>query len=143
MTTESMLWQPSAERIARANITEFARRAAGIAGRPFPDYAALWRWSTEEREAFWRALWDFAGVIGERGARTLVDPTKMPGRPLVPRRAAQLRREPDRPARRRRRWRCARVPGREQVCPPRLACGARRDGLARRDRVEGARDCVG
>jgi len=79
MTTEAMLWQPSAERIARANITEFARRAAGIAGRPFPDYAALWRWSTEEREAFWRALWDFAGVIGERGARTLVDPAKMPG----------------------------------------------------------------
>jgi len=79
MTTEAMLWQPSAERIARASITEFARRAAGIAGRPFPDYAALWRWSTEEREAFWRALWDFAGVIGERGARTLVDPAKMPG----------------------------------------------------------------
>src|ERR1044072_1201147 len=79
MTTESMLWQPPADRIARANVTEFARRAAGIAGRPFPHYAALWRWSTEEREAFWRALWYFAGVIGERGARTLVAPTKMPG----------------------------------------------------------------
>jgi acetoacetyl-CoA synthetase len=79
MTTEAMLWRPSAERIARANITEFARRAASTAGRPLPDYASLWRWSTEEREAFWCALWDFAGVVGERGARTLVDPTKMPG----------------------------------------------------------------
>jgi len=79
MTTETMLWQPSAERIARANITEFARRAAGIAGRPFPDYASLWRWSTEEREAFWRALWDYAGVAGERGERTVVNPTQMPG----------------------------------------------------------------
>ena len=79
MTTETMLWQPSAERIARANITEFARRAAGIAGRPFPDYASLWRWSIEEREAFWRALWDYAGVTGERGERTVVNPTQMPG----------------------------------------------------------------
>jgi len=79
MTTETMLWQPSAERIARANITEFARRAAGIAGRPFPDYASLWRWSIEEREAFWRALWDYAGVAGERGERTVVNPTQMPG----------------------------------------------------------------
>ena len=79
MTTETMLWQPSAERIARANITEFARRAAGIAGRPFPDYASLWRWSTEEREAFWRALWDYAGVAGERGERTVVNATQMPG----------------------------------------------------------------
>jgi len=79
MTTETMLWQPSAERIARANITEFARRAAGVAGRPFPDYASLWRWSTDEREAFWRALWDYAGVVGERGERTVVNPTQMPG----------------------------------------------------------------
>ena len=79
MTTEARLWQPSAERIARANITEFARRAAGIAWRPLPDYPSLWRWSTEEREAFWCTLWDFAGVVGERGKRTVVNPTRMPG----------------------------------------------------------------
>src|SRR5206468_2227650 len=48
-------------------------------GRPFPDYASLWQWSTDEREAFWRAVWDFAGVIGTRGERTLVDPALMPG----------------------------------------------------------------
>jgi len=79
MTTEAMLWQPSAERIARANITEFSRIAASVAARPFSDYAALWRWSTEEGEAFWRALWDFAGVVGERGERTLVNRNEMPG----------------------------------------------------------------
>jgi acetoacetyl-CoA synthetase len=79
MPTETMLWQPSAERVARANITQFAQRAANVAGRPLADYAALWRWSTEEREAFWRALWDYTGVIGERGARTLANPTQMPG----------------------------------------------------------------
>jgi len=74
-----MLWQPAPERIARANITEFARRAAAAAGRSFPDYAALWRWSNEEREAFWRAVWDYAGVVGTRGERTLVDAGRMPG----------------------------------------------------------------
>jgi len=79
MTTDAMLWQPSAERIARAGITEFSRTAASIAGRPLPDYAALWRWSTEEREAFWCALWDFAGVVGDRGERTLLNRNEMPG----------------------------------------------------------------
>ena len=79
MPTEAMLWQPSAERIAQANITEFGRLAAAVAGTTFANYDALWRWSTEEREAFWRALWDYAGVKGERGARTLVNPTAMPG----------------------------------------------------------------
>ena len=79
MTTDAKLWQPSPERIARANITEFARRAARVSGRSFPDYASLWQWSTDESEAFWREVWDFAGVVGTRGERTLVDPTLMPG----------------------------------------------------------------
>ena len=79
MTTNAPLWQPSPARIAAANITEFARRVANETGKSFPDYASLWRWSNDERETFWRAMWDYAGVIGERGERTLVDGHKMPG----------------------------------------------------------------
>ena len=41
MTTDAKLWQPSPERIARASITEFARRAASVSGRSFPDYLSL------------------------------------------------------------------------------------------------------
>ena len=48
-------------------------------GCQLPDYASLWRWSNDEREAFWRMLWDYAGVIGERGERTLLEPSRMPG----------------------------------------------------------------
>jgi acetoacetyl-CoA synthetase len=40
------------------------------AGGAAPDYAALWRWSNDESEAFWAALWDYAGVIGTRGERS-------------------------------------------------------------------------
>jgi acetoacetyl-CoA synthetase len=84
MTTHTLLWQPSPDRVARANITEFARRISAATGRPLPDYAALWRWSNEEREAFWRAVWDFAGVVGTPGERTLVDPSRMPGATWFP-----------------------------------------------------------
>ena len=79
MTANVPLWQPSPERIAKANITAFARRAEDVAGRRLPDYAALWKWSNDAREAFWRLLWDYAGVIGERGERTLLDDDRMPG----------------------------------------------------------------
>jgi len=79
MTANVPLWQPSPERIAKANITAFARLAEDVAGRPLPDYGALWKWSNDECEAFWRLLWDYAGVIGERGERTLVDGERMPG----------------------------------------------------------------
>jgi acetoacetyl-CoA synthetase len=82
--TNLPLWQPSPERIAAANITEFARRMGAATGMSLPDYAALWRWSNDEREAFWRALWDYAEVIGTRGARTLVEPTRMPGAKWFP-----------------------------------------------------------
>jgi len=79
MTTTALLWQPSAQRIAAASITDFARRIATETGVALPDYASLWRWSVDQREAFWRSVWDYTGVVGEPGARTLVDGHRMPG----------------------------------------------------------------
>jgi acetoacetyl-CoA synthetase len=73
------LWIPSAKRIEQATITDFTRRLATDPGVRLADYAALWRWSVEHKESFWRALWDYAGVIGEPGSRVLVDADKMPG----------------------------------------------------------------
>jgi acetoacetyl-CoA synthetase len=79
MTSSTLLWTPSAERIAQANLTDFTRRASATAGRPLADYHALWQWSIDDRPAFWNLLWDYAGVIGTRGERTLVDGDRMPG----------------------------------------------------------------
>jgi len=80
-----LLWQPSAERIAGARITRFARGLESKAGRAFPDYAALYAWSVEQPEAFWNAVWDFGDVKASlRGAETLVDAHKMPGAKWFP-----------------------------------------------------------
>jgi len=73
------LWRPSPKRVAQANMTEFAARVAKALDIPLPDYTALYAWSIDHREAFWCELWDYAGVIGERGARTLIDGDRMPG----------------------------------------------------------------
>jgi acetoacetyl-CoA synthetase len=73
------LWIPSAKRIEQALITDFMRRLATDRGVRLADYAALWRWSVEHKETFWRALWDYAGVIGDPGSLVLVDPDRMPG----------------------------------------------------------------
>ncbi|MEO8303064.1 MAG: acetoacetate--CoA ligase [Betaproteobacteria bacterium] len=84
MTTNAMLWRPSPARVAAANVTDFARRSLPSAGGTPADFAALWRWSTDNSEAFWRAVWDYAGVVGARGERTLVDPSMMPGAKWFP-----------------------------------------------------------
>jgi acetoacetyl-CoA synthetase len=62
-----ILWSPSAERVERANMTAFMR-ALG-----HEDYAGLWRWSVEDLEGFWRAIWEtyevegsFDAVLGSR-----------------------------------------------------------------------------
>ena len=62
--TTSKLWEPSPERIARANVTAFTRAIEATHGVTLPDMHALWRWSIANTEAFWRAVWDDGGVIG-------------------------------------------------------------------------------
>ena len=80
-----MLWQPSPERIAGANVTRFAALVHERHGVDTGDYAALHRWSIENRAAFWSAVWEYGAVIGERGeGPVLVDGDRMPGAKWFP-----------------------------------------------------------
>lgn len=78
------LWEPSAERIAQANLTAFSRRVAQKHGAVIDDYAALWRWSVDHKVEFWQELWDYAGILGSRGERGLVEGQRMPGAKWFP-----------------------------------------------------------
>jgi len=74
------LWRPSPERIAASNLTRFAAWARERYGAPEGDYTALWQWSVSRREAFWQAMLEFSGVVGERGkAPVLQHGDQMPG----------------------------------------------------------------
>jgi acetoacetyl-CoA synthetase len=74
------VWQPSKERIERANMTAFAREVAATHGAELRDYATLRTWSVEHPELFWPALWRFADVRASRPwDEVLVDGDKMPG----------------------------------------------------------------
>ena len=77
--TNLKLWEPSAERIAGARMTAFMRAVEAEQSTPIPDYAALWRWSVENRETFWRAVWNFCGAIGDPGDAPVADGERMPG----------------------------------------------------------------
>ena len=78
------LWTPSPERIALARITAFAELLREKYSQRFPDYWSLWRWSIANKEVFWRELWDFCGIVGDKGERTLVDGHLMPGAQWFP-----------------------------------------------------------
>jgi acetoacetyl-CoA synthetase len=48
-------------------------------GRAFADYAELWRWSVEEIEDFWAAIWEFCDVRASRPYEQVLDSRRMPG----------------------------------------------------------------
>lgn len=78
------LWSPSPERVAAARITAFTELLREKYSQRFPDYWSLWRWSLANKEVFWRELWDFCGIVGDPGARTLIDGHLMPGAQWFP-----------------------------------------------------------
>jgi acetoacetyl-CoA synthetase len=60
-------------------MTAFARAAARRWNLPHDAWPDFHRWSIEHPGQFWTSVWDWCGVIGERGERALVDGDKLPG----------------------------------------------------------------
>jgi acetoacetyl-CoA synthetase len=79
----TLLWTPSETRIAASRMTAFAAFAAERTGQDYPDFDALHDFSVSDRETFWDLIWDFTGVVGEKGARVLENDS-MPGARFFP-----------------------------------------------------------
>lgn len=62
------LWSPPETMAHGSGMARFAR----MAGIDPNDYDSLHRWSISEPGAFWRTVWDFAGLVGEPGDRDFV-----------------------------------------------------------------------
>lgn len=69
-----IVWQPRSGAFETSNLARFAL-ANGFS--PL-DYDTLHRWSIGDKGAFWRAVWDFSGVIGERGEISFVPAAERP-----------------------------------------------------------------
>ncbi len=75
-----VLWQPSPERQAYANITCFMTLVGERYGVAVTEYAALYEWSIENPAAFWDLLWDFAEIKAVRkGDMVLAHENSAPG----------------------------------------------------------------
>ena len=72
----------------RAEMTRFMRWAGERRGRAFADYDELWRWSVDELEDFWAAIWEFCGVRASRPYRARARLARDAGRALVRGRAS-------------------------------------------------------
>jgi acetoacetyl-CoA synthetase len=78
------LWEPSARLIERARLTEFRRWLEAERGLRFGDYDELWRWSVDDLDAFWAAIWDFFEVQADGDPSTVLASREMPGASWFP-----------------------------------------------------------
>ncbi|MFS1474300.1 acetoacetate--CoA ligase [Vibrio lentus] len=62
------IWQPSDQRIAHANVTQFidSLDQQSVLGRELQNYADLHQWSVEHPESFWQNVWQFCGMVGSQ-----------------------------------------------------------------------------
>jgi acetoacetyl-CoA synthetase len=143
-----VLWRASAERRAGSRIGGYLRWLAADRGLSFADddYEALWRWSVDDLDGFWRSVWDHFDLRSATPVDRALASREMPGAAWFP--GAQLnyaehalRAEPaeqDGPA----------IVGRSQSRPPvslsmvelrdqvaRCRAGLQRLGVGRGDRV--------
>ncbi|MGH1358086.1 MAG: acetoacetate--CoA ligase [Burkholderiaceae bacterium] len=73
------IWRPDATRTAAADITRFTAWLQQTRGLNLPDYESLWRWSTDEIEAFWEAVWQWFEIRSHSDYKQVLLKRQMPG----------------------------------------------------------------
>jgi acetoacetyl-CoA synthetase len=78
--SDEPLWTPSEERIEASTLARFA----GKVGHDPRDYDALWRWSVDDLEGFWREVCDFFEVRFDTPSERVLGSREMPGAEWFP-----------------------------------------------------------
>jgi len=73
------LWAPSPEQLASVEMCRFMQWVGERRGRAFADYDELWRWSVDELEDFWAAVWEFCEVRASKPYERVLASREMPG----------------------------------------------------------------
>ena len=98
MTEESpdlqgrLLWEPTPQIIADANVTRFMGWLRETRGHEFRTYDDLWQWSVTDLDGFWGGVWDFFEVRSMTPYEAVLAKRGMPGSVWFPRRGVELRR---------------------------------------------------
>ena len=66
------LWKPSTKRINASRMHVYQQWLHAQGHSVGDDYASLYRWSIEHGELFWNSLWDYLGVIGDKGSDRVI-----------------------------------------------------------------------
>ena len=79
-----LLWEPSIKLIDESNVTQFMQWLEHEKNQHFSDYSEFRRWSTDDIEGFWAALWEYFDVQSATPYQCVLEERKMPGAKWFP-----------------------------------------------------------
>ena len=79
-----VLWAPSPERADASTMAQFERFVRVRTGKTFNDYNEMWRWSIEDLDGFWSAIWAFFDLGASAPPTRFIDNRQMPGAEWCP-----------------------------------------------------------
>jgi acetoacetyl-CoA synthetase len=79
-----VLWTPPADARAITQLGRFMDFVRDERGRDFAEYEDLWRWSVEDLEGFWGAVWDFFKIRAHTPPERVLGSAEMPGAEWFP-----------------------------------------------------------
>jgi acetoacetyl-CoA synthetase len=82
--SDQPLWTPRPDRVAASQVMAFMRAVSSCYGIRLSTYRDLHAWTVANPDRFWGLIWDSCGVIGDKGARLVMDSGKMPGARFLP-----------------------------------------------------------
>jgi acetoacetyl-CoA synthetase len=86
MTANQMtkLWEPSKDRVEKANVTQYINWLNENKGLKFNNYDDLWKWSVAEIESFWGSIWEYFNVQSKTPYESVLVDDQMPGAKWFP-----------------------------------------------------------
>src|SRR2546430_10204048 len=79
MASGDVLWRPPDGVRERSRVGDFLDWLARERSLHFAGYADLWEWSTTDLTGFWRAVWDYFGVLTYEPPGAVLPDARMPG----------------------------------------------------------------
>ena len=75
----TILWEPGADVVSRANMTRYMQWLAAEKSLTFQDYNSLWQWSVTALEDFWQSLWEYFDIRASKRYSAVLTKRQMPG----------------------------------------------------------------
>lgn len=66
------IWTSSSDRVSESEVTKFIHFVNGRCRKTLSNSAELGKWAVGEPAAFWDAVWDYFGVLGEKGTGPVI-----------------------------------------------------------------------